>query len=254
MGSSHWGSSTFSTINSLWLRMVRSRRGPSLSYQATAYHREQCIQWAHLSGGPLSIESGALNGLIYMVRIVGLNRGGDVLSAIKLHLVRPDLQWDRADRERYIKWAHLSRGHVSIKSGALNGLISLEELYLCWVRLHWVKDILSDIKPFLVIPGIQWDWADRKCGIEWTHLTGVALPIVQSTDCDSSEKKYYRVCQGLSSITDNIPAEAQEVEIKGNNISTVPTDAFSQLSHCTSLRLDYNEIKRIESGTFNGLI
>ncbi len=62
-----------------------------------------------------------------MVRIVGLNRGGDTLSAIRLHLVRPRLQWDQADRE---------------------------------------------------------------CGIEWTHLPGVALPIVQSTDCDSSEKKY----------------------------------------------------------------
>ncbi len=67
-------------------------------------------------------------------------------------------------------------------------------------------------------------------------------------------KKYYRNCQGLSTIPDNIPAEAEGVAIAGNNISTVPVDAFSQLSHCTTINLRRNEIERIEPGAFNGLI
>ena len=49
----------------------------------------------------------------------------------------------------------------------------------------------------------------------------------------------------------HIPAEAQEVEIKGNNISIVPADAFSQLSHFTWLDLNYNEFERIKSGALN---
>ncbi len=68
-------------------------------------YRKPYIQWFHLSGGPLPIESGALNGLIWLVR---LNWGGDILSDIKLHLVMPELQLDQADREPYIKSAHLT--------------------------------------------------------------------------------------------------------------------------------------------------
>ncbi len=68
------------------------------------------------------------------------------------------------------------------------------------------------------------------------------------------DKNYYRNCQGLSTIPDNIPAEALEVRIRGNPIRRVPADAFSQLSHCTILNLGWNEIEQIEPGAFNGLI
>ncbi len=66
-------------------------------------------------------------------------------------------------------------------------------------------------------------------------------------------KSYIRQCQGLSTIPDNIPAEAVKVEIQGNSIRIIPADAFSQLSHCTELSLSYNEIERIEPGAFSQL-
>ncbi len=59
---------------------------------------------------------------------------------------------------------------------------------------------------------------------------------------------------GLSTIPDNIPSEAVQVDIRGNPIRTVPADVFSQLSHCIWLHLDSNEIEWIETGAFNGLI
>ncbi len=37
-----------------------------------------------------------------------------------------------------------------IESDALNGLISLEELYLCWLRLNRGRNILTVIKLHLV--------------------------------------------------------------------------------------------------------
>ncbi len=83
------------------------------------------------------------------------------------------------------------------------------------------------------------------CPSHASHLTPKA---------EYKEKKYTRYCQGLSTIPDNIPAEAEVVWIRGNTIRTVPANAFSHLSHCTYLLLSYNEIEWIESGAFNGLI
>ncbi len=95
----------------------------------------------------------------------------------------------------------------------------------------------------------------------YLFYSGVAVCVqVTNTACswtpraEYKDRKYYRTCKGLSTIPDDIPAEAVTVFIRDNSIRRVPADVFSQLSHCTFISLTYNEIEQIEPGAFNGLI
>ena len=79
------------------------------------------------------------------------------------------------------------------------------------------------------------------------------VPSSWTPHSDYRDWKYYRVCQGLTSIPADIPAEAREVRIYGNTIHTLRANDFSQLSQCTVLYLDYNDIQEIQVGAFTGL-
>ncbi len=69
----------------------------------------------------------------------------------------------------------------------------------------------------------------------------------------TSGRRYYRECQGLTSIPANIPGEAGGVYIAGNTIHTLRANDFIHLTHCTELWLSYNEINEIQVGAFTGL-
>ncbi len=69
-----------------------------------------------------------------------------------------------------------------------------------------------------------------------------------------SEKTYYAVCQELTSVPTNIPADAKEVVIEGNLISTLKANDFSHLDQCIELSLYASEVRVIEVGAFRGLV
>ena len=59
--------------------------------------------------------------------------------------------------------------------------------------------------------------------------------------------------KGFTSVPTDIPANASTVWLNHNAISTVETDAFSNIPECYSIILDYNVISSIKPGAFNGL-
>ena len=69
----------------------------------------------------------------------------------------------------------------------------------------------------------------------------------------TSDRKYYSILQGLTHIPTNIPTAALEVYIRGNDIDKIQANAFSGLSECTRLDLQYNRISEVELTAFNQL-
>ena len=64
---------------------------------------------------------------------------------------------------------------------------------------------------------------------------------------------FYRTLSELTSVPDDIPAEAREVYLYENSIEQLEKNTFSHLSKCEKLDLDNNKIFIIEVGAFNRL-
>ena len=69
----------------------------------------------------------------------------------------------------------------------------------------------------------------------------------------TSDGKYYKVCQKLKEVPQNISAESKEVELNGNLIKVIRDTVFSNLTSCTKLWLVHNKISYLEKGAFSGL-
>ena len=69
----------------------------------------------------------------------------------------------------------------------------------------------------------------------------------------TSDRWYYSVLQELTDIPTNIPTDTLEVYFIGNAIDKIKANAFSGLSECKRLDLQYNTISEVELGAFSGL-
>ena len=65
---------------------------------------------------------------------------------------------------------------------------------------------------------------------------------------------YYKTNTGITEVPTDIPDRARDVYLTDNRIVTITTGAFSNLSLCTGLYLDHNEISEIRRGMFDGLV
>ena len=69
----------------------------------------------------------------------------------------------------------------------------------------------------------------------------------------TSDRKYHKVNQNLTSIPTDIPTDALEVYIQDNTIQKIEANAFSILPQCEKLHLERNKINEVEPGAWNGL-
>ncbi len=87
------------------------------------------------------------------------------------------------------------------------------------------------------------------CGMNAECVT----PSFCRDEYNSTTKEFYRTYWGLTEVPTNIPAEALEVDLQHNSISSLPPGIFGHLSQCTKLSLENNRIILIESDSFSGL-
>ena len=78
--------------------------------------------------------------------------------------------------------------------------------------------------------------------------------IIEPRNEYTSDQKYYKTIQGLTTIPTDIPADALEVYLDYNNIIRIEANVFSHLSKCSYLYLHNNWITEMEPGAFNGLV
>ena len=66
--------------------------------------------------------------------------------------------------------------------------------------------------------------------------------------------KYIALYDGLIDVPDNVPHDAETVDLTGNKISQIKAYAFSNLTVCTELVLGSNNISYISPQAFVGLV
>ncbi len=71
---------------------------------------------------------------------------------------------------------------------------------------------------------------------------------------NSTTKQFYRTYWGLTEVPPDIPTEALQVYLYGNEITYIPVGVFNQLSQCTLLWLSDNKISSIQDSAFNGMV
>ncbi len=83
------------------------------------------------------------------------------------------------------------------------------------------------------------------------------LPRSPSSSCHTeynpTTRFFYRTYCSLASVPSNIPAEALEVDLYHNAITTIPGGSFSHLTQCTVLSLQHNHISSVNSDVFRGM-
>ena len=85
---------------------------------------------------------------------------------------------------------------------------------------------------------------------------------VEAQEWNSETKVYrwtgdyssWRAGEGITEVPHDIPAEAEEVNLRYNQIVVIRENAFSHLNVCEKLYLSRNKIHAIEVGAWNGLI
>ena len=67
------------------------------------------------------------------------------------------------------------------------------------------------------------------------------------------DKDYFSICQNITEIPLDVPANAVRIEIMGNNITTLQNHTFSHLGKCTYMSLAWNRLQHLESKSLDGL-
>ena len=68
-----------------------------------------------------------------------------------------------------------------------------------------------------------------------------------------SNRRYLREIKELTEVPDDMPDDAESVDLGNNRIARLEKDSFRNLSMCNDLVLHGNSISEIEHGAFNGL-
>ncbi len=156
-----------------------------------------------------------------------------------------------------------------IKAWRQNDTSSL--FYLCW----WV--VLGSLR-YQVVFLLGCGGTPQKifCATNWPTVSGqfsiflsatLQMVFILGIDADCSERHYmaskndysystryfYRTHWNLSNVPSDIPAEARQVYLERNYITSIPAGVFSQLGQCTCLRIAANHISIIDKEAFRGL-
>ncbi len=70
---------------------------------------------------------------------------------------------------------------------------------------------------------------------------------------DTSDRGFYRTHCCLTEVPSDIPAEALEVHLRNNAITSIPAGVFRHLTQCTYLNLGDNQISSVDKEAFQGL-
>ncbi len=70
----------------------------------------------------------------------------------------------------------------------------------------------------------------------------------------TSDRKYYRVCQSVTNIPDNMQSDAFWVVIQGNLLTVIKPNVFNTLSECVKIILSYNDLHTISVDAFRDLV
>ena len=74
-----------------------------------------------------------------------------------------------------------------------------------------------------------------------------------TNEYNSADEIFYRTWWNLTEVPEDIPAEAEEVHLQGNKITSLPAGVFSNLLHCSKLNLERNTMETLADESFAGL-
>ena len=118
----------------------------------------------------------------------------------------------------FIIWTGCSHDHHPLSSPSTCTLI------LCLLHFYFVSDIFA-----------------------------IAVGSVSTLDEYTESGEFYRTYSQLTRVPMDIPDEAKEVYLYGNQITEVKRGSFSRLQNCTKVDVGTNTIVTIEMGAFKDL-
>ncbi len=86
-----------------------------------------------------------------------------------------------------------------------------------------------------------------------TCPTGPDIPVWMEPKSSFTDEEYQALCQGYTEIPSDIPEDTKQLKIHGNEIPVLGAYSFKNLLLCTDIDLAWNNIKFMESQTFDGL-
>ena len=87
-------------------------------------------------------------------------------------------------------------------------------------------------------------------GIMWIYCLSNVICVCRE---EYTGVNYFKTDCGLIQVPPDLPAQAKEVRLENNEITSIPEETFLHLNQCIRLFLKRNRLTHLKSGMFEGL-